>query len=86
VGKLALFHHDPFHDDAFVDGMVKSCDRSYRSTRKFGGMFLVQLKEWKCRSEVYTALFPANFSGIMNYDDNYGLCVVNRTALNFFHS
>jgi phosphoribosyl 1,2-cyclic phosphodiesterase len=23
VGKLALFHHDPFHDDAFVDGMVQ---------------------------------------------------------------
>jgi phosphoribosyl 1,2-cyclic phosphodiesterase len=23
VKKLALFHHDPLHDDAFVDGMVK---------------------------------------------------------------
>ena len=23
VKRLALFHHDPYHDDAFVDGMVK---------------------------------------------------------------
>jgi phosphoribosyl 1,2-cyclic phosphodiesterase len=22
VKRLALFHHDPYHDDAFVDGMV----------------------------------------------------------------
>ncbi|MBI3110706.1 MAG: MBL fold metallo-hydrolase [Ignavibacteriales bacterium] len=22
VGQLALFHHDPMHDDAFIDGMV----------------------------------------------------------------
>ncbi|MCX6137019.1 MAG: MBL fold metallo-hydrolase [Ignavibacteriales bacterium] len=26
VGKLALFHHDPFHDDAFIDGMVTSAN------------------------------------------------------------
>ncbi len=23
VKRLALFHHDPYHDDAFIDGMVK---------------------------------------------------------------
>ena len=23
VKRLALFHHDPYHDDAFVDGMVR---------------------------------------------------------------
>ncbi|MGA7162270.1 MAG: MBL fold metallo-hydrolase, partial [Bacteroidota bacterium] len=23
VKRLALFHHDPYHDDAFVDAMVR---------------------------------------------------------------
>jgi len=33
VGKLALFHHDPFHDDAFVDGMVNRAAASLIAAR-----------------------------------------------------
>jgi phosphoribosyl 1,2-cyclic phosphodiesterase len=34
VKKLALFHHDPMHDDDFVDGMVKEANAL---TKHFGG-------------------------------------------------
>jgi phosphoribosyl 1,2-cyclic phosphodiesterase len=27
VKRLALFHHDPYHDDAFVDGMVRHAQK-----------------------------------------------------------
>ncbi len=31
VKRLALFHHDPFHDDAFVDGMVRHTESVLKS-------------------------------------------------------
>jgi hypothetical protein len=49
VKRLAIFHHDPCHDDAFLDGILEVSqktivDRNYSFSR-----FQTQARRIKCR-------------------------------------